>query len=379
VSRVHDALRRGREPAAPSASKRTAHADAVLTALGYRSARRHLSPSTVIAALVVVAFAGLLVWSLLPGTPPTPPTRRVATVRNNPAPVSASAKPQESKPPPKPVVAAPVVPPDRPIQAPVAPADAAAKPQGGSHEIAAATPPAVKKAPDRRLLSGDRSRQTPAAFSPLDPRRSIVEPPSSTTDRRPSNPIAPDDFQLALYYQRSGDFEQALMHYKAVLQRDEMSLDAHNNIGNLYMGKGLFVDAEREFRRVTAIQPTYVAAHVNLSAALYQQKRYDEAAAEARAAIGIDARNEDAYVNLGLAQAAAGQTGEARSSLTRALEIDKHNAAAHYNLALQYEKAGEIGLALDHYNLFLQFAGPEQAASFADVRARIQALQTRIR
>jgi Flp pilus assembly protein TadD len=141
------------------------------------------------------------------------------------------------------------------------------------------------------------------------------------------------------------------------------------------MTKALYEDAAREFRRVEAIEPKYVTAHVNLSAALYQLKRYDESSAEARAAIRLDGHNSDAYVNLALAQAAAGQPSDARSSLTRALEIDKHNAPAHYNLALQYEKAGEVALALDHYRAFLQYAGPEQSAYAADVRARVQALE----
>ena len=65
---------------------------------------------------------------------------------------------------------------------------------------------------------------------------------------------APDQFQLALYYQRSGDFEQALMHYRAALQRDEMNVEARNNLGNLYLGKGLFEEAAREFQRVIAIE-----------------------------------------------------------------------------------------------------------------------------
>ena len=90
------------------------------------------------------------------------------------------------------------------------------------------------------------------------------------------------------------DFELALVHYKAVLQRDELNVEAHNNVGNLYMSKSLYDDAVREFRRVVAIEPRYVTAHVNLSAALYQMKKYDEAAVEARAAIRLDARNDDA-------------------------------------------------------------------------------------
>ena len=74
----------------------------------------------------------------------------------------------------------------------------------------------------------------------------------------------PDEFQLALYYQRSGDFEQAMLHYKAALARDEMNIEAHNNLGHLYLGRGLFDEAAREFQRVVAIDPKYTTAHINL-------------------------------------------------------------------------------------------------------------------
>jgi len=360
VSRVHDALRRGGPPATASASRRTAHADAVLTALGYRSARPRVRPAPLIAGVVVISGAALLVWSLLPAAPSAPPMRHVAAVRSHPPATTAPATsaPVTSAPAPKPT------PSPRSVNVAAKPADPGPPPPIAPVTKPLEAHPTTTTAPAKRGVDA----QAPA-------RQVRKESPRSPDPK----PAGPDDFQLALYYQRSGDFEQALMHYKAVLQRDEMSLDAHNNIGNLYMGKGLFADAEREFRRVTAIEPSYVAAHINLSASLYQQKRYDEAAAEARAALRIDPRSEDAYVNLGLAQAAAGQAGDARGSLTRALEIDKHNAAAHYNLALQYEKTGETGLALDHYRQFLQYAGPEQAASFADVRARMQALETKVR
>jgi Tfp pilus assembly protein PilF len=202
-----------------------------------------------------------------------------------------------------------------------------------------------------------------------------ARPPSAPTIVAHAPAPKTDEFKLALYYQRTGDFELALVHYKTVLQRDEMNADAHNNVGNLYMSKALYEDAAREFRRVVAIEPKFVMARVNLSAALYRLKRYDESAAEARAALRLDTRNADAYVNLALAQAAGGQLSDARASLVRALEIDKHHAAAHYNLAVQYEKAGELALALDHYRAFLQYAGPEQAGYAADVRVRVQALE----
>jgi tetratricopeptide (TPR) repeat protein len=113
---------------------------------------------------------------------------------------------------------------------------------------------------------------------------------------------------------------------------------------------------------------------VNLSATLLNLGRADAAAVEARTALQLDPKNADAMVNLSLAQKASGQLGDAQGSLRRALEINPRNAAAHYNLARQYEEGGEVSRALEHYRLFIQYAGPEQAAYMADVRTRIAAL-----
>lgn len=168
------------------------------------------------------------------------------------------------------------------------------------------------------------------------------------------------------------------MHYKAVLQRDELNVEAHNNLGLLYLNKGLVEDAVREFQSVTGIAPNYLNAHVNLAAALPRLGRVDAGAAEARAALKIDPRSVDAMVNLALAQKAAGQAADARASLIEALRIDSHSAPAHYNLAVQYEEAGEAALAVEHFGKFLAYAGPEYSSYAPDVRTRMQALQSRI-
>jgi tetratricopeptide (TPR) repeat protein len=304
----------------------------VLAALGYRSGQPRRLNIGVILGLILFA-AALAAWSWRPTAAPS-----------NPAPIRATGPTHTEPAPPKPN--APTTPAPKPAQ------PTAALPTVRSEGLARAT----ESKPATSVPAPTRSPSTPTT---------VAKAPAAKAD----------DFTLALYYQRTGDFELALVHYKTVLQRDEMNANAHNNVGNLYMSKALYEDAAREFRRVVAIEPKYVTARVNLSAALYQLKRYDESAAEARAALRLDARNADAYVNLGLAQAAEGQPSDARASLVRALEIDKHHAAAHYNLALQYEKAGELALALDHYRSFLQYAGPEQAGYAADVRARVQALE----
>jgi tetratricopeptide (TPR) repeat protein len=177
-----------------------------------------------------------------------------------------------------------------------------------------------------------------------------------------------DHFQLALYYQRSGDFANALIQYKAVLQRDELNAEAHNNLGLLYRDKGLYDDAVKEFVRAIAINQRYVKAHNNLGVAYLSQGRNDAAASEFRTALGIDPKNVESLVNLSLAD-----KDEARASLARALEIDPHSAEAHYNLALIADTMGDKAAALTHYRAFLVYA-TDHPDLIPQVRARVDAL-----
>ena len=360
MSRIHDALRRGHAPGEGS-SGRTAHADAVLAALGYNAGQTRRPNAGIIVGLVALGAVTLGIWWSLPWVIAPKPATVAANSPSHASPPDvrhderSDSQPALTRPAAPPAQTAPT-PPPKPAPITVRERPAAVVPQAETREAPVAPRPSAVPA------------REPSANAEL------VAPKSASPSETAASAKA-DEFTLALYYQRTGDFELALVHYKTVLQRDEMNADARNNVGNLYMSKALYEDAAREFRRVVAIEPKYVTARVNLSAALYQLKRYDESAAEARAAIRLDGRSADAYVNLALALSAAGQTSDARSSLSRALEIDRHNAAAHYNLALEYEKAGEVALALDHYRAFLQYAGPEQAAYAADVRSRMQTLE----
>ena len=62
-------------------------------------------------------------------------------------------------------------------------------------------------------------------------------------------PPAQDHFGLALYYQRIGDFDNALTHYRALLERNDASAEVHNNLGLLYQDHGQPDDAVKQFQR----------------------------------------------------------------------------------------------------------------------------------
>jgi Tfp pilus assembly protein PilF len=182
------------------------------------------------------------------------------------------------------------------------------------------------------------------------------------------------DLELALYYQRAGDFENALHHYRRLLEKNELDAQAHNNLGLLYQSKNLLDESARELQRAVLIDPKNARTHNNYGVTLLAQRRVDEAAAEFRLALTLEPRSVDSLVNLGLAEKQSGHGDAAREMLVRALAIAPRSAEAHYNLALVYDEIHEPARAIDHYRKFVDFAGPEHADRAAAVRARITAL-----
>ena len=63
--------------------------------------------------------------------------------------------------------------------------------------------------------------------------------------RRPraSLPLPPNHFSLALYYQRIADYDNALVHYRALLEQNDASAEVHNNLGLLYQDQGQLDEA----------------------------------------------------------------------------------------------------------------------------------------
>jgi Tfp pilus assembly protein PilF len=124
-----------------------------------------------------------------------------------------------------------------------------------------------------------------------------------------STPVAQNHFAQAMYYQRIADFDNALTHYRALLDQNDASVEGHNNLGLLYLDHGRPDDAVREFQRAIALDPRHVTAHNNLGVAYMRQNRPDNAAAEFRVALAAAPRNVESIVNLALVGEVVGPDG----------------------------------------------------------------------
>jgi tetratricopeptide (TPR) repeat protein len=370
MSIILDALRRGRGKQPPQGHANAAQTDAVLETLGYgrTTAPSRLSRLKRLFGFVIVSVAAsVLLWFVVVWI--TQAYLAGGLTRPDPAGSPPPAQPARTTRPSQRVENAPVGPsPPAPVALP-----ASSAPFDPPHLDANVLPRAAEQRPPHAAVQRSNRPDVrdpvpaPGGSGPATDAMSRGAPPA--TVRRSEN-----DFDKAVYYQRMGDFESALFHYKQLLKRDELNADAHNNLGLLYRDKGLPGEAINEFRRAIAINPRKVRPRNNLGVVYLSQRKLDAAAAEFHTALAIDPRNVESLVNLSIVEREAGRRDEARRALVRALDVDPKNVEAHYNLALLDDEAGNKDAALLHYRIFLQQAA-SHAALAGDVRKRMQQLE----
>ena len=297
------------------------------------------------------------------------------------------------------VAAAPVAaakPSPKPARVPVEPATAAAPPAASAPAppspfgnadaplAGRAAPPPVTATDDRALVSPiapnatiQGSRRAGSHAESAAPRKAPSQASVSTTAGASAVKVTAgdDSFRRAMMYQRLGDFENALINYRQVLQRDDLNVEAHNNLGLLYRDKDLFDDAVRHFQRAIAINPSYARARNNLGVVYLNQRKLETAATQFHAALAIDPKNVESLVNLSTVEKESGRRDQARAWLTRALDADPRNAEGHYNFGLLEDEAGNRAQAAAHYRAFLQYGAANHASVVGDVRARLQKLE----
>ena len=296
-----DALRARRGRQTPEPNPNAAQTDAVLQTLGYGK----LNPTTplnrvkrLLAILALGIVLAIVLWAVVisiaqvflsPASGPDIASAPQTAPAPAPAPASAPDGTMAGKPnaPIAPPVtnAVPVGPPRRPAESHLShPTRLAVRvvehPLLHHPRVAEAHPP--PREPLRRASlshptpprtwhrpSGCRefpARQCPGCSADCSGRRSLSHDAfNGSRFERGDRHDSDDHFRRAMMYQRLGEFENALVSYRQVLQRDDLNVEAHNNLGVLYRDKGLLDDAVRHFQRAIAINPA-MRARATISA-----------------------------------------------------------------------------------------------------------------
>jgi tetratricopeptide (TPR) repeat protein len=166
--------------------------------------------------------------------------------------------------------------------------------------------------------------------------------------------------------------------YQAAAQLAPDDFMMHYHLGRLYYTDQLFENAEKEFRRVLELNPTFVRGYdnlglaleplgkeeeaiqsyrkaidlaiqqnikyewpqINLSNFLFKKNRFDESLELARQAVAINPRSAEANLALGMALAKKGRDQEAIEALKEAVRNNPQLSRPHYHLGQIYRKQG---------------------------------------
>jgi tetratricopeptide (TPR) repeat protein len=156
----------------------------------------------------------------------------------------------------------------------------------------------------------------------------------------------------AMELTQAGKLEEAEAAYKEVLARDPSVVEAHYNLGTIYLGRKDYAAAAGEFQRVVELSPDTVEAYPALSSA-YAGQGDNERALEVMAQ-GVALEPDDARMqfNLGVLYYNAQRTEEAEDALLKAEGLDPENVPVQYmlgNLALNRSDLPEAAARFEKY------------------------------
>jgi protein O-mannosyl-transferase len=143
-----------------------------------------------------------------------------------------------------------------------------------------------------------------------------------------------------LTWRQSRIYADADMLWNDTLAKNPNCWMAHNNLGMALAARGQREEAIDHFRKVLQIKPDYFAAHLNLGQALIARGQLDDAAAHYRMALETEPDYLEAHYNLAAILAPRKQFEEAIVHYRRALEIKPDMIEARYNLAETYYNLG---------------------------------------
>ncbi len=150
-------------------------------------------------------------------------------------------------------------------------------------------------------------------------------------------------------YHVAGDFDGAVRLLRQALQLDPQSAEAHNDLGDVLLSKGLPEEAKRHFLKAIQYDPECVFAHVNLGIVSYTQGEPKQAVDCFKKAIALYPELASAHDNWGNALSDLGEFDQAVEHYEKALEINPQFDSAHYNWGNVLMRQGNPEQAIDHY------------------------------
>jgi Flp pilus assembly protein TadD len=189
----------------------------------------------------------------------------------------------------------------------------------------------------------------------------------------PSGEDLRKQFTAAVELQNAGKLDEAVVAYKAVLEKFPDVPEVHHNLGMVYIGKKDTASAEAALLKALELRPTYSDAASTL-ARLYQTTGQGEKALALMEKAANDPADARAQFNRGFVLMNAGKAEDAIKAFQAATTADPNLADAYYWMGSQMLNAGRNDEAIQAYEKYLSLK-PGNAQNEATAQGILAALK----
>jgi tetratricopeptide (TPR) repeat protein len=169
-----------------------------------------------------------------------------------------------------------------------------------------------------------------------------------------------DDAAAGLAASRRGDLDEAKRLYTKAIDSGELSVEnvvvIYTNRGNIFLRKGDYKRAIKDYSKAIKLNPLYIRAYNNRCWAWVNRGRYDEALADCSMAIDLNPQYLPAYINRGVAWERKDEYDRAIADYSRAIELNPQYALAYNNRGATWKTKGEHERAMADYNKAIEVA-----------------------
>ena len=181
-------------------------------------------------------------------------------------------------------------------------------------------------------------------------------------------------YKLALAYLKLGGLQnlsQAFTELTRTVALDKSNQDAQLKLGELYLLDREPGKAREQAKIVLASAPQNIDGLILHGRSLINEKQYKDGLAELKKALEQDPKNIQIYIDLARVHFAMNDKPAAEAALRQALTVDSRSLPALLALAEYYDVAGQSARAETHYQQALE-AEPENEAVYLQLASHYQ-------